>query len=400
MSDNYTDISYLLNRIVEKPTLRGLFDKKVKELDLPITAALEIIGISYRTLYGTLDGTQTLVDPRNLFKIANFLQISKEQVIHLYIDAVEQQSPTETYPVEKIKFIKKHFDLAVLKKAGLIENITDFKHIEQRINSRLGLRSIFEYRKPDVDIAFSSGLFKPENNLTRSFWIKAATAIFEDLDNPNEYDRQCLIKIFPHLRWYTLNEEHGLTEVIKALYHIGITVVYQSTLQTLQLRGATFNVNGKPCIVLANYMNSYPTLWFALIHELYHVLFDWEEIREHQYHLTDDSNELLSVREREKAADDFAREYLFSKAKLSEIKKYINDEHYLNEVASDNQVHRSIIYTFYAFDANNRERSAWARARKFSPDVNIVTKDVNFPWNAKTPLESYILNIKSKLYNK
>lgn len=397
--DNFTDINSLLNGLLQSPGLKDLFERKIKDLDISATAVLDILDIQHRTLHGILEGTQKTVDFINLIKIAHFLQISKEEVIKLYLDSLERNFPTATVSPEKIKFIKENFDLAVLKKAGLIDSITDFNHIEQRIVSRLGLKSIFEYRKPPIDVAFSSGLFKPKNELTRSFWIQSAITVFEEISNPYEYNRQALISFFPQIRWHSLNVERGLLEIIKGLYKLGITVIYQPPLQTLQLRGATFSINDKPCIVLTNYVGFYPTLWFALIHELYHVLFDWEEIKANRYHLTDDGNEQLTVLEREKMADNFAREYLLSKDKLDSIKPYLNDTTYISEFATNSHVHPSIVYVFYAFDAGKKDRIAWARARKYSPDVTISTKQIDIPWTENRPVEEIFLKRKTEIYN-
>lgn len=397
MGDKY-NIDDFLNNIVQPQTLKEAFDKKLDELGLKPTAVLDILGLHYRALNKILDGTQKLVDPTALIKIANFVQLPKEQVFKLYLDAVEKHYPVQTISPQKIKFIKENFDLAVLKKAGFIDSITDFDHIEKRLLSRLGLRSLFEYKKPTIDIAFSSGIFKPQNNLTRSFWIKAAMTCFEEIDNPHEYSREELIKIIPRIRWYTMNVEHGLSEVIKALYGVGVTVIYQPALLTLQLRGATFSVNDKPCIVLTNYVGFYATLWFALMHELFHVVFDWDEISNHKYHLTDDANEQLSVRERENEADTFAREYLFSKDKLDTIRPFINDFSFVKEYAEENHVHHSIPFTFYAFEFGKKDRRAWPRARMYDADVKSAVKNIDLPWNTEKKVEEIFENRKSAIY--
>ncbi len=398
MIDKTQDIRSLFNDIFQPESLRGLFEKKIEELSLNQTSVLDILGIQSRGLNKILDGNQKLVDPTALIKLANFLQLPKEKVFQLYLDAVEKKNPVEIINPDKIKFIKDNFDLAVLKKAGFINSITDFNHIEQRLLSRLGLKSIFEYRKPPIDVAFSSGHFRQESNLTRAFWVKAAMACFEEIDNPHEYEREQLIKVFPQLRWYTMNEERGLSEVIKLLYRVGITVIYQPPLQTLQLRGATFSINDKPCIVLTNYVGFYATLWWALIHELYHVLFDWEDISENKYHLSDDSNEELSVQDRERMADNFAREYLFTTEKLTAIKKYIRDEIYIKEVANDNHVHPSIIYAFSAFDSAKGDRKAWARARKYTPDIATTIKNIDLPWKDEQSVDDILEERKSLIY--
>ncbi|RZK44323.1 MAG: hypothetical protein EOO61_04240 [Hymenobacter sp.] len=398
MIDKFSDIDALLNGLMkpDKQTLQALFDKKLLELDMALTNACKIIDIQPRTLKGILSGTQKLVDITNLAKLASFLQLSKEQVVKLYLDAVEEHFPTNTITPDRISFIKDNFDLAVLRKAGLLDNITDFAHIEKRLTARLGLKSIFEYRKPNVDIAFSSGNFKTENNLTRAYWVNAATVAFKEISNPYSYSREELIKLVPQLRWYTTNVDLGLVDVVKQLYKVGITVIFQQSLQTLQLRGATFSVNSKPCIALTNYVGFYPTVWFALMHELYHVLFDWEEIKANKYHLTDDSNEQLSVREREKEADDFARGYLFSREKTDQVRRFINDAEYVAEFAAENHVHPSFPYVFTARDSDSR--TAWALARANSPDVNRAIGLIDMTCHGTEMVEEKVQKVKSKVY--
>lgn len=349
-------------------------------------------------LNGILDSTQKTADYTYFIKIASFLQIPREKVVELYINGLETNFPSTTLSADKVEFIKENFDLAALRKAGFIDSITDFVQIEKKLLSRLGLKSIFEYRKPNNDVVFSSGLIKPKNELIRAFWIKAAMTLFSEIENPNPYNRQALVEYFPQIRWYSTNVERGLTEVIRSLYKIGITVIYQPPLPTLQLRGATFAVDDKPCIVLTNYVDYYPTLWFALIHELYHVLFDWEDIRVNLYHLTDDRENQLSVRERENMADDFARQYLFAKEKSNEIRRFLNDKEYIENYAKDNHVHSSFIYVFAAYDAGPGDKRAWGRARQYSPSAEVAIRQLDIPWEENQPTEQIAQKRRRELY--
>ena len=401
MSNRFRDVDALLNGLFPSnhQTLQEIFDKRVYELELSPTSVYKMLGIQYRTIKGILTGTQKLIDITNLAKISDFLQIPKKEVVTLYLEAVERNFPPDSIPLEKIDFIKANFNLAVLRKSGLISSITDFVHIDRRLTERLGLKSIFEYRHPSNDIAFSSGVFRPENSLVRANWIKFTTALFEEIDNPYPYRREELMRIFTNLRRHSMDVKRGLAEVIKMLYKVGITVLVLSPLQTLQLRGATFSVNNKPCIALTNYRGFYATLWFGLIHELYHTLFDWEDIRTNRYHLTDDSNEELSVRERELEADNFAREYLLPYDKIKLIRPYINDNAYVQEFAISNQVHPSIAYVFNAFEAKGTDSKAWARAKAHSPDVEDAIKDIGISWGDERPLEEIIKPLKATLYN-
>ena len=362
------------------------------------TTVLDILDIQYRTLHGILDGTQKTVDYINLLKIANFLQLPKEHVIKLHLEALEKNYSTTTLSPEKVKFITENFDLAVLKQAGFIGNIMDFNEIEARIISRLNLKSIFDYRKPPVDQTFCTGVHKPKHSVTRAFWVHAATSCFEEICNPHEYDRQALISFFPQIRWHSMNVERGLLEIVKALYKIGITIIYQPPLQSMQVKGGTFSDNYKPCIALSNYQGFYSTLWFALIHELYHVLFDWQEIRINQYHLTDDTNDQVSVQEREQLADEFARNYFLSKERTASVKPFIGDPCFVNRFANDNHIHPAMMYLFNAFDAGKNDRMAWARARRESPDVKVATNLIGMMWEERRSVVEVLEQRKGVVY--
>src|SRR5258705_117269 len=100
-----------------------------------------------------------------------------------------------------------------------------------------------------------------KTSLSRDFWLTTAKSLAAKIDNPYHYDRQNLVAFFPQIRWYSTNEEFGLANVIKELFKIGITVIFQPRLSTLHLRGATFSVNNKPVIVLTDYKGFYATLW-------------------------------------------------------------------------------------------------------------------------------------------
>jgi HTH-type transcriptional regulator/antitoxin HigA len=383
----------------QKVSLKELFEKRVRELKIKPTNVLDILKIEYRTLNGILEGTQRRVDFTNLLKIADFLQLPKEQVINLYVESLESNfSDLRTTAPQKIEFIKENFDLVVLRKAGFIDSLTDFDEIERRLVAFFGLKSLLDYKRTEADVAFSAGLIKPKNDLTRSLWINAASKYFEELDNPNPYDRKALIEYFPNIRWHSTDVDLGLVNVIRDLYKIGVTVIYQPQLPTLHLRGATFAFNDKPCIALSNYVGFYPTLWFALIHELFHVIFDWEEIRKNRYHLSDDETEQLTVREKEKEADNFAREFLFSKEKTERIRPYINDADYVTEFANNNHVHPSFVYVFYAFDAGKGDRMAWPRAKRQNPSLEKLLKSMGNPWDNSKPIADFTKSIKYNLY--
>ncbi len=402
MADSF-DVDNLLNELFKPSsppakTLKELFNDRVRQLQITPTNVLDILKIPYRTLNGILNGSQKVVDFTNLIKIADFLQIPREQVIQLYLGELEKNFPNETKSSAKtIEFIKDNFDLVALKKAGFIKSINDYEQIESNIKKFFGLKSIFDYKKPKGDVALSAGLVKPRNDLSRSMWIKAASSVFEELNNPYEFNRKMLIEYFPEIRWHSMSVEYGLQNIIKGLFKIGVTVIYQSSLPSLHLRGATFSVNDKPCIVITDYKGFYPTLWFALIHELFHVLFDWEEIKNNSYHLSDKDNEQLSVIEKEKEANNFAREYLFSKEKLNTVRSHLFNSEFVREFAETNHVHPSFVYVFNAYELGDSH--SWSKAKKLNPDIENLKAPLENPWDNPMSIPDFANSIRHNYYS-
>lgn len=390
-SNKFHEIEKLIKGAVEPSglqtnmTLRSLFEQKLAELEMSAAGALEILGIERRTLDGILDATQKRVDFVALAKIASFLEISKEELILVYMRALEQTNTEDLKETEKRKFIVNNFDLVTLRKIGLIDSISDFDQVERQLNSFFGFHSIFDYGKLRISPAFSEGATKPKSLLNREFWIQSAALSFQQINNGFDYERKALLEYFPKIRWHSMNVEKGLFQVIRALFKLGVTVIYQPPIPTIHLRGATFAVNNKPCIVLTDYRGFYATLWFALIHELFHVLFDWDEIKQNVYHVSDAETDLFTVQEKEQEANHFAREFLFGKEKMDVARPHLDDRYFVEKYARENHVHSSIIYVFDAYDADKTESGrAWARAQRNNPDINkCLTSLINNPWQER-----------------
>jgi len=394
------NVDDMLNGLFKPDSLRDIFDKRIEELKISPTNASEIIGMDYRAMLNILNGTKKITDYTNIAKLAIFLRVSKAEVIQLYVRVLEENFPDEnTVSPEKIKFIKENFDLTSLRQAGFIESITDFHEIDRKLTEALGLSSILDYEKPNRDAAFSSGIIKPSNDLNRSQWIAFAKSTLEEINNPNDYDRQAVVEYFPQIRWHCTDVQSGLISVIRELSRMGITVIYQAPFSALHLRGATLPIHDKPCIVLTNYRGFYPTLWFALVHELFHVLFDWEEIRKKEYHLSDDEEDELLVKAKEVEADNFAREYLFSVAKTAKSRPFLNDFNYTSKLAAANHVHVSFPYVFNAFDVGKKNRWAWGLANKHNPNIDALLKLLSNPWNNFRPVPEHAKFLKHKYHN-
>src|SRR5690606_20767284 len=134
--------------------------------------------------------------------------------------------------------------------------------LKNRICDFFDLESIFDYDRSDALYRRTKKAFSDK---MKDFWIKSNYKYFELIDNTNEYNRKELIELFPNIKPYTQNVENRLLTVLQALYHIGVTVVFQPLLPKSQISGATFLINDKPCIVITDFNKNYATIWLALI---------------------------------------------------------------------------------------------------------------------------------------
>ena len=405
--DKHKQANDILNSLFKEPSLRELFERRLHALNINQTNVLKLLKMERKALLAIIDGKQRRTDYTNFEKLAIFLNISTEDLIVKHTALLEKKFEQKESPRDKKKFIREHFDLIAWKKAGFINDVTDDEEIENKMNSFYGFNSIFEYEKRAFNALFSAPIIQSKSvetieriDLARDNWLTAGRQLSARLDNPYQYDREGLIKYFPQIRWYSTNVEFGLINVIKELFKLGITVIYQSPLSSLHLRGATIPVMGKPCILLTDHKGFYPTLWHGLVHELYHVLFDWMDIKSNDKpYLTEDTSQTFTITDNELDADNFARDYLLSRKKIEEVKLYLRDQDYVEEFAKNNNVHSSFIYTYYAYDYNKTDRMAWARAKKQTPPIALAVYRLENSFNKPIPIDDFAKKLRLEIYN-
>jgi HTH-type transcriptional regulator/antitoxin HigA len=402
LNNRNEEVDKLLNDLFDpfgnrEHSLAELFEARLRELDISERSARDLMEVEYRPLKAVLEGNKNTIDFLILKKLALFLGISEREVTILFLKSLDDHFKEDVDAIKVRDFIRDNFDLASLKNSGFIDSLTDYKEIENRIVEYFGYSSIFEYGKGAIDVAYSKGKPKSKNVLTKKFFIESCAKTLSKINNYYEYDRALLIEYFPNIRWHSLNEKNGLYQVVRDLFKLGVTVIFEPYVSTLYIRGATLAINHKPCIVLTNYTDNYPSLWFALVHELHHVLFDWEEIYADSYQLSG-LDDLFSPSEVE--SDNFAREYLFPKEKLKIIEPYINNPDYVAEYAKANFVHPSIPYSFYCFDKAGTDKKVWARYKKYIPSLNEAVASLEpIPWQRRKGIKEIAKQKQERVFN-
>ncbi|WP_266363045.1 helix-turn-helix domain-containing protein [Tellurirhabdus rosea] len=324
----------------------------------------KMVGIPNNTLVRLIDGETQKVDLFSILKVCQFLGIDINEMAEIFVASLDSEFISELSLATKANFILRNFNLNALKKIGFIKSTTDFKAIDRKITRWFGIDTINQYAT-DLPSTLFSKIKQYTPDEMRIMWIVGAIAQFRKLNNPHPYDREALLALIPKIRPYTRDEEAGFVMVVRALYRAGVTVIVQKYLANTAVKGACFVVDGKPCVVITNYRGKYSTLWFTLIHELYHVLFDLEALKSWNFHLSgeyDLSNDLF----KEDMADSFARDRLLPKARLDYIRPMIDTPAYVNEYAAKQQVHPSIIYDMHCYEEKiKRGRDVYARYQHF-----------------------------------
>lgn len=369
------EIVYELLGIAPKYNLKDLVELKKQELNISSDRQLSnILNINKDTLSRLILSETQKIDLLSIIKLSNFLNKNIEDVIKLYVAGMSAGDIKEIEDVRKKNFILRHFDIEQLYKIGFLKSKTDFDVIEKKITNYYNLDSIYEYDNPVLFPLYSKKKTQSQNDLMDSFWIKSAYSWFESVNNPYDFDYNEFERQIPKIRAYTQLEEKGLLTVIRALFRVGITVIVQKYVTNTNVKGATFIVNDKPCIVLTDVYDRYDLLWFTLFHELCHILYDLDDLKINSYHLSGSTDLLLLNEER---ANLFARSMLFADDKLEFIKQHIDNHFVVQKYAKTNNVHSSIIYGFYLYDCNESiKNQKYKKFRKYLVPSEMAIKNL------------------------
>jgi HTH-type transcriptional regulator/antitoxin HigA len=380
----------LSNALLQPLKLTELYEAKLEATGLKNYQVAKLLGMDRNSLDPIINGTAKQPNLINLIKIGEFLQLDVEQMISSFLSAKSGKEMGDLEKTRKVAFVASHFDLPRLKEVGFLERVDDINHIEQRLCTYFSIPNVFAYANIQSTILFSRTK-NPYDNVMIDFWMKSSYGYFEQLQNDNPYDRDVLKNIIPKIRPYTRNVKQGLFTVIKALYNAGVTVIFQKHLSKTQIRGATIIVNEKPCIVITDLRKNYATIWFALVHELHHVLYDLNIVRDTAFHLTGEPD-LFLIEER---ANEFAQEILFPKEKLRYIAPMIHNELVVRQYAEQNGVHPSIIYSFYQYEMEKQGKNFYGAFQDQFPDISTISERLNINLWSEESIQHSVEKIKT-----
>lgn len=384
-------------------SLREMLAKFIQENEMIESSIAEEIGIHKETLSKFIEGKAELKF-MHAIRLMKLLDLTESQLVSAYCQDIDAKESSSLERFERLSYIARNFDIPTLKKIGIIKSRAKIDEYEQCICSFFGFSSIYEYDDTSLmPTLFSKSkkrvLQEKETKMT-SFWLKCAISSFSKIDNPNEYDKELLFQLLKRSSEFTQDEVNGYKRFVLVLLQLGVTVLTQSYVTGTKSFGVTMVLNGKPCIVITDMNKKYHKLWINLLHELYHVINDFEMLESMDYHLS--SAEAPDLLLNENRADRFALDVLINPSIQSKLRKVVSFPFKVNLLAKELNVSPSIIYGVYLESLPNGRLKSQEFAKYNHDDIlissEIATRNILFDAISKRSLEEAIDKMRTELF--
>lgn len=381
MHDEIMNSVYELLSHTSGRSMSQFIESNCKVLNISQRQLSDLLNIQRRSLQRIIEGEAQKLDIITLLKIAHFFGMDIKEVIGIYMTKVSNEDKKAVEQARISGYIIKKFDVKTLTNMGFFSSSKDFEAIEERICKFFNITSIFQYDNICAGVLFSQTR-RGHSDKMLDFWISIVKTQVEQLKNPNLFDRDKLLKVIPRLRIFAADSQNGFHNFITSLYECGVTVVYESYITKTQIRGGTFYMNNAPAIVITNLNHRYDTMWFALAHELCHVLYDMDIIDSIGYHLTGENDLFTREAISEERANNFARRLLLGDDKLDLITNFIDSEALVKTYAKKWGTHPSIIYGQYLW---GKPKNEYMKFRNKILNADIITQRMEIePWKHET----------------
>lgn len=346
--------------IINTISLRKELGVFMENTGMTKTKVAQLLGLpSYKHVTSIIEGEEDIT-LKSAIAIANLIGISEQQLLASAYKELKGENGLDLDGLKYASFLYSNFDCKALKTLKLFGSNDTDEQMCNRLAEYFGYHSIFEYKVP---ISPKFALFskrkisarEKREQLMMNFWLTTAQRSFIEMNNPNEYDRELLKDfVLKRIKQYTNDIDSGFSIAIYVLYQLGVSVIVQDYITGTHAYGVSLIVNGKPCIVLTALGGHYYKLWTTLLHELYHILNDWDYLQQVGCMISDDSQGELFVSESD--ADRFAYNCLIPQSLYSKLELIIDSKIKVNLLAQKLGIHPTIVYGIYLEQEENKEK--------------------------------------------
>lgn len=225
-----------------------------------------------------------------------------------------------TYSKEQLVSLSKRFKFNTIF-SGLDWDLT------KQANEMLKLLRISSFEQFDEVYSNLSVDFMEDGGEAEAIaiWINLAGEEVElqnkDLSNKN-FDNQKLIESLHKFKLLALNNDYesSLKSARKLLNRLGIYLVFYDALENSKVRGALTTYKNNPAIYLTGRFKTHDHVWFALIHEIGHLIKHYKP-NEPIVTLENELELKPDIDKKEEEANAFARDFFINK---DDYKKFVN----------------------------------------------------------------------------
>lgn len=310
--------------VSQDKSLREMLNELLTESDVAVTAVAEEIGINKDSFSEYLKGNYEL-KLNQAIKVMKLLDITESQLVSAYNKEVSEKDLINIEKSERLSYVLRNFDVPTLKKIGIIKPRAKIEDYEKQICDFFNFKSIYEYDDtslmPTLFSKSKTFVAQEKEKKMNDFWLKCSIYSFSQINNPYEYNRDLLIELLKRISEFTSDRVHGYEKVVLVLFRLGVTVLTQPYISGTRAFGVTMILGGKPCIVITDMSKKYHKLWINLLHELYHVLNDFDILENLLYHISD--SEIPELLLNEERADKFALDALVNPTIQKELGRIV-----------------------------------------------------------------------------
>lgn len=365
--------------VVNSDSLRNKLELFMENTGMTKTKVAQLIGLpNYKSVTNILDGKEEIT-LRCAIAIAHLIGISEQELLASAYKEIKKENGLDIDSIKYASFLYSNFDCRTLKALNLFgKNDTD-EQMCDRLVEFFGFHFIYEYEAPlsQKSVLFSKrkvSAQEKKDRLMMNFWLTTAQRSFVEMNNPNEYDRELLKDfVLKRIRQYTNDVDLGFSIAIYVLFQLGVSVLVQDYMTGTHAYGVSLIVNGKPCIVLTGLGGHYYKLWTTLLHELYHILNDWDFLQQVGCMISSENQEELFVSESD--ADRFAYNCLIPEAVHKKLYMIINAKSKVDELAQKLGIHPTLVYGIYLELEKDKDKKKKGFERHVYLKNILLTKD-------------------------
>lgn len=249
----------------------------------------------------------------------------------------------EQYDQETLKELDKRFYFSTV-----FSNL-NLSLVEQA-NEMLKLLKISSFEQFDDVYSYPQVEFMEDGGRKEliAVWLNLALEEVEikndDLSNI-KFNKEKLIKALPNFKKLALNKDimNGINSAGKLLNMLGIYFAWYEPIRNSKVRGALTTYKRNPTILLSGRFKSHDHVWFALMHEIGHLLYHYVP-QETSISMETQNDDLKCLEKKEVEANTFARDFFIDPEDYEHfvnLKKF--DKYSIEEFAKNQEILPGIV---------------------------------------------------------